>query len=79
MHVAHSQVDDRDGRLVKAEALLRAKLAAKDQELEAAKVWHTGHRAFACFVDSRPPFLHVSWIFGQAYFYQFNHVVEAGQ
>eukprot|EP00904_Undaria_pinnatifida_P002529 jgi/Undpi1/12277/HiC_scaffold_5.g01953.m1 len=32
-----TQVDDRDGRLVKAEALLRAKLAAKDQELEAAK------------------------------------------
>lgn len=38
------QVKGRDERLAKAETLLRATLAAKDQEVEAAKVWHTGDR-----------------------------------
>ena len=41
--VVCAQVKDRDDRLVKAEALLRSTLAAKDQELEAAKVWQTEH------------------------------------
>lgn len=33
------KVTDRDGRLLRAKELLQAKLASKDEELEAAQVW----------------------------------------
>lgn len=51
VRAACAQVKGRDERLAKAETLLRATLAAKDQEVEAAQVRRAGRReAFAaCF------------------------------